>query len=296
MKPHLVNRESFTNTSFGVERHRFPHFLKVWHYHPELELVFLTKGSGTRFIGDSIDHFSPGDIVLIGKNLPHMWLSDKEYFEKSSGLISESIVIHFRDNFLGDSFFEVPEMASISKLLEKSKYGIRFLDTSAELKNLIYHIPEEKGFTKTIRFLEILNLLAKHPKYALLGNKVYTNTKDQPDNKNFIKVYEHVFKNFNKEITLDDVAGIAHMNPSAFSRSFKRFNNKTFSRYLNEIRIGYACKLLIEEKYSITYICYESGFNYLSNFNRQFKAITGTTPSNYLDLFRKNQHSDIKQE
>ncbi|MDO5977882.1 AraC family transcriptional regulator [Flavivirga spongiicola] len=287
MKLHLLNRDSLKYTSFSTEKHSFPYFLKVWHYHPELELVFSQKGSGTRFVGDSIEQFNTGDIVLIGKNLPHMWLSDKVYFEASPKLISESIVFHFKEDFLGDVFFKTPEMVSIAKLIERSKYGIKFLNTDKKIALLIAETLNKKGFDKMWKFLKILDLLSKHSDYELLASKGYVDTNDLQDNKNFTKVYEYIFKNFNSKINLNSVAKIAHMNASAFSRSFKRLNHKPFSRYLNEIRIGYACKLLLEEKYSITFICYESGYNNLSNFNRQFKLITGTTPSNYLTL-RKN--------
>ena len=287
MKLHLLNRENLKHTSFNIERHVYPHFLKLWHYHPELELVLSIKGSGTRFVGDSIEPFGPNDIVLIGKNLPHMWLSDKAHFETSSQLISESIVFHFREDFLGEAFFEAPEMIIISKLIERAKYGIKFFNVDKKVILLITKTLHKKGFDKTMKFLKILNLLARHSDYKLLASKGYVDTNDILDNKNFTKVYEYVFNNFNTKITLESIAKIAHMNPSAFSRSFKRMHQKTFTRYLNEIRIGYACKLLMEEKDSISFICYESGYNNLSNFNRQFKIITGTTPGNYITL-RKN--------
>ncbi len=294
MKLHLLNREGLVNTSFGIEKHAYPYFLKVWHYHPELELVLSQKGRGTRFVGDNIEQFYDGDIVLIGKNLPHMWLSDKAHFEESSNLVSKSIVFHFKEDFLGASFFETPEMIAISKLLERSKYGIKFLNTNKKITHLIADILNKKGFYKTLKFLEILNLLAKHSEYKLLASEGYIDTNDLQDNKNFTKVYEYIFKNFNTKINLNSVAKIAHMNPSAFSRSFKRLNNKTFSRYINEIKIGYACKLIIEKKYSITYICYESGYNSLSNFNRQFKLITSTTPSGYISLHNNKSTSNLE--
>ena len=283
MKLHLLNREGNSNNSFGVERHRFSHFLKMWHYHPELELIYSIEGSGTRFVGDNIQQFRNGDVVLIGKNLPHMWLSDKEYFEENSKLVSESIVFHFKEDFLGSSFFETPEMYAIAKLFEKATYGIQFLNPSEKLyKKIKKALKKKKGFQRTLVLLQILHLLAEHQEVELLASKGYVETTNLKSNRNFTKVYEYIFKNFHKDISLNKVAELAHMNPAAFSRSFKRIHQKTFSRYLNEIRIGYACKLLTENKYPITTICFESGYNNLSNFNRQFRSITNRSPTEFL--------------
>ncbi len=291
MKLHLLNRDSLLNSSFRVEKHSYTSFLKVWHYHPELELVLSQKGSGTRFVGDSIEQFKEGDIVLIGKNLPHMWLSDKNNPKVAPKLVSESIVFHFKEDFLGPTFFENPEMIPIAKLIERSKHGIKFLNTNKKITQLIIKTLNKKGFNKTMKFLNVLNLLAKHSDYELLASKGYINSDTIQDYNSLTKVYEYIFKNFKTKIDLDSIAQIAHMNPSSFSRCFKRLNNKTFSKYLNEIRIGYACKLLMEEKYNITYICFESGYNNLSNFNRQFKLITGNTPSGYIALRKGNSNN-----
>jgi AraC-like DNA-binding protein len=284
MKLHLLNREGLSNNSFGVEKHSFSHFLKMWHYHPELELIYSIEGSGTRFVGDNIEQFNNGEIVLIGKNLPHMWLSDKEYFEEDSKLRSRSIVFHFKEDFLGTPFFEIPEVYSIQKLFKNAKYGIKFNNPSNKLYKNIKKALNKKGFERTLTLLQILHLLAEHQDYDLLASKGYVDNTDLKSTKNFTKAYEYIFKNFHTDITLTKVAELAHMNPTAFSRSFKRIHQKTFSRYLNEIRIGYACKLLTENRYPITTICYESGYNNLSNFNRQFKSITGRNPSEFLSV------------
>jgi len=284
MKLHLLNREGNSNNSFCVEKHSFTHFLKMWHYHPELELIYSIEGSGTRFVGDNIEQFKNGDIVLIGKNLAHMWLSDKEYFEENSKLKSKSIVFHFKEDFLGAPFFEIPEVYSIHKLFKNATYGIKFLNPSKKLYKNIKKSLHKNGFERTLALLKILHLLSEHQDYELLSSKGYVENTDLKSNKNFTKVYEHIFKNFHNDISLNKVAELAHMNPAAFSRSFKRIHQKTFSKYLNEIRIGYACKLLIENRYPITTICFESGYNNLSNFNRQFKSITGRNPSEFLSI------------
>ena len=287
MKLHLLDRSSLKNSSLKVKNNRYPYFLKIWHYHPELELVVILKSTGTRFIGDCIEKFEEGDLMIIGKNLPHMWLNDDEYFNESSNLIAEAIAIHFKENFLGYPFFTIPEMTHILELFKKAKYGIKFMNVDKKLINNIKDLLNETGFEQIIKFIEILNVLAKHPKYKLLASEGYINSIHKNENKNLDKIYEYIFNNFNKPINLNTVAEIAHMNPSAFSRFFKRVNRKTFSKYINEIRIGYACKLLIENKHNITTVCYESGFNNISNFNRQFKAIKNMSPSDYLKHYNK---------
>lgn len=282
MKPHLISRDNLENNSFMITKHSEPSFLKVWHYHRELELVLTLKSTGTRFVGDSIKKFIEGDVVLIGENLPHMWVNDDCYFEANSNLIAEDIVIHFREEFLGKDFFETKEMKPIYQLLTKAKYGIKFINLSLEIPKKIKSISSRNEFERTLELLHILNSLAHHKNYEVLSSEGYIKTFNKTKNVTLDNTYEYIFENFNRPISLEDVANVANMNPSAFSRYFKRVNRKTFSRYLNEVRIGYACNQLIEQKGNITSICYDSGFNNISNFNRQFKKITQKSPSEYL--------------
>ncbi|MCF7567874.1 AraC family transcriptional regulator [Sabulilitoribacter arenilitoris] len=283
MRLHLLDRSTKLNDfSFSIRNNRYPNFLKIWHYHPEFELVTILKSSGTRFIGDNIEQFNVGEVVLIGKNLPHMWLNDKEYFQENTKLEAQAIAIHFKENFLGKSFFNIPEMSVIKKMFENAKYGVKFTGDLSLAIRWIKKIETLKGFDKTIALLKILNLLANHKDYKLLSSMGFVNSFKKTGRTNLVEVYEYIIKNFKERITLNDVANIACMNPTAFSRVFKRVNRKTFSEYLNEVRVGYACKLLMEEKYNISEICFESGFNNISNFNRQFKKTTGYSPTNYI--------------
>ncbi|QOD61987.1 AraC family transcriptional regulator [Polaribacter haliotis] len=281
MKLHLLDR-STNNTAISVRINSYPNFLKIWHYHPELELVTILKSKGTRFIGDSIKKFQPKDVVLIGKNLPHMWLNDANYFEENSKLKAEAISVHFKENFLGDSFLDLPEMKSISQLFEKAKQGIYFKNVPKKLRQDIKALTTSSDFYKTHQFIDILHKLSNHKSYKLLASSGYINSLQKEDSTLSNQVIGYIFKNFNQEISLSSVAQIANMNTAAFSRSFKRVHRKTFSKYVNEIRIGYACKLLQENELNIATIGYESGFNNLSNFNRQFKKIKNISPSSYL--------------
>ena len=283
MKLHLLDRSAkLSNTSFSVRNNCYPNFLKIWHYHPEFELVTILKSTGTRFIGDNIEQFNVDEIVLIGKNLPHMWLNDKDYFKENSKLEAQAIAIHFKQDFAGETFLNMPEMNAIKKMFENAQYGIRFFGDLTLAIKWIKNLDNLSGFNKTISFFKILNLLANHQDYKLLSSSGFINSFKKTGRTNLAKVYEYIIKNFKEHITLNDVANIACMNPTAFSRLFKRVNRKTFSAYLNEVRVGYACKLLIEEKYNITEICFESGFNNISNFNRQFKKTTSYSPTQYI--------------
>ncbi|AWG22026.1 AraC family transcriptional regulator [Flavobacterium faecale] len=288
MKLHLLDRSNLNDSSFTTKLNDYPYFLKIWHYHPELELVVILKSEGSCFVGDSIEKFEVADIILIGENLPHMWLNDEDYFQQNPDESAKAIAIHFKKDYLGSSFFETPEMNHILDLFNRAKLGLKFLNVNQNLIVDIQNMLDKKGFEKTMSFINILNDLAKHQETKSLASHGFVNSFKETKNETQDKVQAYIFKNFNKPITLEEVAQIAHMNTSAFSRFFKRLNRKNFSRYLSEIRIGYACKLLLEDKSNITTICYECGFNNISNFNRQFKLIMNCTPSIYVKEHKKD--------
>ncbi|MCL6268226.1 AraC family transcriptional regulator [Flagellimonas myxillae] len=281
MKLQFVDRSSLKDNSFSVKHNHYPYFLRLWHYHPELELVYISKSEGTRFIGDSIERFRGDEVFLLGANLPHMWLNDERYFGETSDLFAEAYSIHFRQDFLGGEFFNAPELKQINDLVLLSQQGIKFDDLDIAIKQDIMDLVDKRPFEKLISLFAILHALSKHPKKTLLASKGYLNTFKGQQGHGMDKTYEFIFKNFNKSITLNEVAEVASMNPSAFSRFFKKVNRKTFKEYLNELRVGYACKLISEDRHNITRICFESGYNNISNFNRQFKRITGKSPSQY---------------
>lgn len=286
MKLHLLDR-SHTTSAISVRKNSYVNFLKIWHYHPELELVIVLKSKGTRFIGDSIEKFQPRDVVLIGENLPHMWLNDPKYFQEDESLKAEAVAIHFKEDFLGNTFLQLPEIKPIVSLFKKAEQGIQFRNVPDVLIQSIIKLNDETDFNKTHQFIGILHQLALHDDFNLLASSGYVASLRLEESELSNKVIAFIFNNFNKEIDLKTVADIVNMNPSAFSRSFKRVHRKTFSKYVNEIRIGYACKLLIENELNVAAIAYESGFNNLSNFNRKFKMIKHMSPSAYLKKHSK---------
>ncbi len=282
MKPFLLEKAA-QESSFLVSNHKYSHFLDKWHYHPELELCFIQKSTGIRFIGDNIEKFQPNEIVLLGKNIPHRWLNDPAYFEEGSKLIAEATVIHFKEDFLGEDFFSLPEMGNISLLLERAKRGIVFLDEkiTKKTKKLLLNLRGLHGMEKIQCMLQVLHLLSGVQNFKLLSSDGFAESFQQKGNRKLDKVYAYILKNFQDDVSQKEAATIANMSASAFSRFFKKHNNKTFVTYLLQVRIGFACKLLMENQKSVSAICYESGFRSMSNFNKQFKQITGINPTDY---------------
>lgn len=286
MKLHLLDRSSIVDRSLTVSHNLYQNFLRIWHFHVEFELVVIIQSSGMRFVGDNIEKFDVGDIVLIGKNVPHMWLNDDKYFEKDSSLEAEAISVHFKKDFLGPDFLNVPEMQPISNLLHRAEQGVKFLNADENVINELKLLVNLDPTAQIIKIIEILSLLSKHKEYQLLSSSGFLNSFHKTENRRLDKIYEYVFENFNSPIGSGDVAKIVGMNKSAFSRFFKKTHRKPFTKYLNEIRIGYACKLLLENNESITSIAFLSGFNNISNFNRQFKMIKGKSPSSYFNYHK----------
>ena len=252
-----------------------------------MELVLILESTGTRFIGDSVSKFCAGEIILLGPDLPHMWLNDPEYFKPNSSLKARAIAIHFTKDFLGKDFFYKTEFQKINQLLRKAELGLKFNNINQKLLDRLKTLDQFSSFERTLRFLEILNALS-YESFSQISSSTYLKNIQSSKNQELNKVYEYIFKNFKNQIALEDVASLIPMNTSAFSRFFSKVHKKSFTRYLNEIRIGYACKMLMEQYYPITIICFESGFNSLSNFNKQFKIITGKTPSEYANYHSSN--------
>jgi AraC-like DNA-binding protein len=287
MKPQLLKISNPADTSFNLMRLDAPFFPTPWHYHPEIELVLMLESTGKKYVGSSITDFEPGDLCLIGGLLPHYYKSDEEYHKNNEELRARSIVCHFNFDFVGTPFWEAPESFAIKALLERSKRGIQFSsETSKKVEDRLRKLSEVEGMSRLLLFLEILDELAKSKDIEYLTTDPIQ-IRNEVDSDLIKKVLEHVSENFQNQIMLDDVAQLANMSESAFSRYFKKRTRKTFSNFLTEIRIEYACKLLQNDKMSISQIAFDSGFYNLSNFNRQFKSIKKITPlayrMNYLD-------------
>lgn len=285
LEKNIENRIS----SFTVLELIESHFDPNWHFHPHYQLFTVIEGSGTRFIGDSIQHFEEGDTVFLGPNIPHLWRSDKPYFEHNSELKAHGIVVYFTEDFLGNDFFQKPEMVQLQHFLKNGLRGLEFNgDTRQYLIDELKGLTRSSGFEAIIKLLTILNNLSKSSEFEYITSLGYTNTHKISETERMQKVHEYVIKHFKEEIRLSEISEMVNMTESAFCRYFKNRTNKTFSDFVSEIRIGHACKLLSQDKQSIAQICFDSGFNTLSNFNKQFKEVVGKTPSEYQKLQMKS--------
>ncbi|AWV99659.1 AraC family transcriptional regulator [Arcticibacterium luteifluviistationis] len=285
MKPQLLKISTPSDYSFNLFDQEADYFPTPWHYHPEVEIVFMQKSVGEKYIGSSITDFEPGDLAMIGSYLPHYYKNSSEYYEKDSGLRAKSLVIHFNEDFLGASFLDAPENHLLKQLLDNCKRGLQFGKRFVEeLEDDLTTLSEKEGMPRLLSLLAILNKMSKTKDFKFLtSDPIYLN--NHVDSDRIKKVFEYVMQNFQQDIKLNDIAGLASMSESAFSRYFKKRTRKTFSTFLTEIRIEHACKLLQKDKHSVSEVSYESGFNNLSNFNRQFKSVKSTTPLSYRSRF-----------
>ncbi len=262
------------------------HFDPVWHAHSEYQLFVVLEGTGTRFIGDNIRAFHPGELTFTGPHLPHLWRSDDAYFEKAHHLNISGIVIYFNEQFLGDHIMEKEEMAVVKKLFTRSMRGLEFFGAKKQqVIRMMQELTQMQGVMSVMQLLSILDILSVTKEYHYISGKSYENIFDDHETHRINTVYEYVIKNFRQKILVNDLAELLHMTPTSFSRYFTMKNNKPFSKFVSEIRIKHACKLLIETDDSISAICYDCGFNTLSNFNEQFREIMLKTPAQYKKEF-----------
>ncbi|MFP4094516.1 MAG: AraC family transcriptional regulator [Cyclobacteriaceae bacterium] len=290
MKPKQLTRKSMAHESFSVSRQLLPRFLNMWHFHEEIEIVYIVRSEGTKFIGDSITKFLEGDLVMIGSCLPHLWLNSQQYFESNEGK-AESISIHFHPHCFGKAFFDIPEMARLNRLLQESQLGLEIKGPMKEkIVQKMENLVNQKESYRFLSLIDLLLMIAEAPDKTPLSSLSFMESYQRNSSSRLDKIYEFILNHFKEDINLEMVAEVVSMNPSAFSRYFKQATNKTFVQYLNEVRIGYACKKLIyDTDKNVSEIGYESGFNNISNFNKQFKKITKQTPSQYL-LAHSNGH------
>ena len=288
MKPLLEKSIESLNQSFLVKKLQESFFDPNWHFHPHYQLFTVIKGTGTRFIGDDIRHFEEGDTVFLGPNMPHLWRSDRNYFEKESQLKTEGIVVYFKEDFLGTDFFEKPEMFDIKSFLKNSERGLDITGKmGAEIVIDLNELLGLTGFEGISKLLNILHKLSVTNDYQYISSSNYTNTHKISETERMRIVHEYVLKHFKENINLSTVASLSNMTEAAFCRYFKSRTNKTFSDFVKEIRIGNACKMLQDENKSISQTCYESGYNTVSNFNNQFKSLKGVSPLQYQKLYRR---------
>ncbi|MFW6277556.1 MAG: AraC family transcriptional regulator [Prolixibacteraceae bacterium] len=279
----LLEKVNLSNIySFNVEHITLPYFVSKWHYHHEHEIILMIRGKGTGFIGNGLTSFSPGTMAMIGAHTPHVWLCYQNYYQNNPDLMAEAIVIKFRGSFLGNTLIELPGAVRIKALFEKAKHGILFEGSEFDLiKEKLKNMPKLDDFDRILLLLEALNLFSKTTNSSIVSATLPGGLQNEKEFSKTDKILKFITSNFNRKITIEEVAEVANLSPTSFCRYFKSKTLKPFTLFVNEIRVEYAAKLLIETNRSVSEICYESGFNQLSNFYKQFADFKQMTPKQY---------------
>ena len=284
MKALFEKIEPVFGNSFTIRR--FDHAPDVnkpsWHFHPEYEIVYISNGRGKRHIGDHISYFEDGDLIFMGPNLPHFGFTEELYEEHSE------IVVQMKEDFLGEAFLQKPEMAAIQQLFQRSRQGLSFGgETRRRVGRRLEEVMKMGHFERLLELLSILQELAHSEEYEMLNANGFAVEVNAQDQDRMESVFGYVGENFQEDANLDEAARRVNMTVPAFCRYFKKLTRKTFSQFVNEYRITHACRLLADDNLTIAGVSFESGFNNLSHFNRQFKNITGFSPRDYRQNIKK---------
>ncbi|QRR02975.1 AraC family transcriptional regulator [Dyadobacter sandarakinus] len=287
-KPQLESLNHSSGASFLVNNFVLEKFTVPYHFHPEFELTLIIAGKGKRYVGKNMQDFGPGDLVLLGADLPHCWKSEGE---EEPDAHAESIVVQFEKDFLGRAFFDKPELTQVNNLLKTSSCGICFqkntADTAAE--KMAQLAREEGAFRKMMLLLDILDFLARSDEYVLLDHSETVARQLSSDKERINKAMGYIVENFRSNIVLKEVAAVVSMSPNAFCRYFKKASGKTFFETVIDYRINFAVQQLLSTEKAVSDIALESGFNDVSHFYKLFRKRMKVSPLSY----RKNFHRGL---
>ncbi|RRH93115.1 AraC family transcriptional regulator [Mesorhizobium tamadayense] len=285
MGPDLEVIQIRPGESFAVRWHGYPYHTVRWHFHPEYELHQIVATTGRYFVGDFIGEFEIGNLVLTGPNLPHNWISE----------VPESVplrcrLIQFSEEFIGGAISTFPELGAISPLLDLSRRGVLFgKGVSQQVMPLMAEITHAYGVHRISLFMSIMEALSRESAPRVLASENYL-----PDPSGYMsagmnQALAYIRENLTHPFNEGDLAAIAGQTPSAFSRSFRKHTGMSLLQYIKRLRINLACQILMsDEQAQISDVCFEVGFNNLSNFNRQFLAEKGMPPSQFRRLVADN--------
>ncbi len=258
-----------------------------WHFHPEFELIWNISGTGTRFVGDSVDTYLPGDMILIGPNVPHCWQSNCS----EVGQDSELMVIQFKANCLGEGFLQLPEAGLISRLLANASKGLEITgETSSRIAKQLGFLYQQQSMDRLLSLVKVLDQIASSDDAKVLTTPEYDLHSDinNTNLRRIENIYCYVRTNLGEDINQTEIANKVGLTTQGFSRFFKKYTGLTFVKFVNNLRINEACRLLIRENYDVTQIAYMCGYQNISNFNRRFQEIKGLTPSDFRNAYRQD--------
>lgn len=289
MKPLLIDKKLLTEGAVSIKEIDLPHLDAPFHFHNAYEIVLILESVGRRVVGDNIEDFTDGDLVLMGPDLPHLWYNEKQYYRHDSSLRVRSIVVYFRLDWLNETLLKFSEFNSLEKLHKNVSRGIKIYGkTKKKIQKIIIKLAKSNGLKRIIQVLTILDMVAKSEEYECLASEGYVNSYSETDIERIDKIYQYVINNYTEKITLKEASDTVNMTPNAFCRYFKTRTQKTFTRFVNEVRIGYACKLLYNDNLSISEICYQCGFNNITNFNKNFRTFTKMSPSDFRSRMKRH--------
>ena len=287
MKPfyELINYPA--NSSLVIRCNYFPHFSVPLHYHDENEIVYVIKSFGKKFVGDVVESFSPGDLTFFGSRLPHFYMNDQSFYSGDPNLFCQAIVLQFPENYFPESQLQLPEFAAVKKLLNRSFAGLNFSGETAEIAGVMLdQALHTTGMERHLVFVKLIDFLG-NASFRPIASPGYALRTPHLGEDRMLKITKYTTRNCTQDITIEQVASVAGMNSTAFCRYFKQKTGKTFVVFLNELRIGHACRFLSHGAQPIQNISEEAGFNNISNFNRQFRKITGKSPKEYREMYRE---------
>jgi len=285
MKPALEHLPKEKEESFVVKYFDYNYYPTPWHYHPEYEIVLVTESTGRRLIGDHVCDFEPGNLAFIGSNLPHIYRNDEKYYEPKSSLRARSIVIHFSETSLGNDFLSLPEAKPLLNLLQQSAKGFDVNgNTNVSISNQLEKIVGLQGMRRWLCLLEILYTIAESKDLTPIC-KTSVIGKNEKESERLCLVFDWILHNYERDLRVTEAAELCNMSTNAFSRFFSLRTRKTFSAYVTNLRLNKAARLLTEKELSVSDVCYDCGFNNISNFNRQFLKQYKVNPLQYRKAF-----------
>lgn len=280
--------KSFNESNFSsvyAKRKKAPYFGVNWHFHDEFELMYIMKGEGVRVVGDRMDYFNKEELVFLGSGVPHVFKNDKNASQNEV----DYIVVKFNRIIGGQDLFKIPELAPINRFLKRAGKGLIFSDTTVmKLKKQLIKLAKSKNEDRIILLLKVLKILSAQEDYNELSTDTFLLKNTSAGEDRTKKVINYISENYNKNISLEDLASISYMTTNSFCRYFKNRTGKTAFQFIREFRINKACQMLINGEKNISQICFDTGFNSLSSFNRVFKSLKHISATEY-----KSKYSNL---
>lgn len=295
LKPTFEALQATDSQSFLVRNFQQEAFRAPYHFHPELELTLILRGQGKRYVGNRMDAFEAGDLVLLGSNLPHCWKTESGDTTPDS---AAAIVIQFPPGFLGEDFLTRPELSGIRQLLQRAENGLRFTGQTRDIAagQIQALLTERGGFEKMIALLEMLEMLSRSAAFEILAPQPMTANIHREDQQRMGEVFAYVVDHFRGGVSLAEAARVAGLSPNAFCKYFKRITRKTFMETVIGYRLNYAAQQLVQTDQPVSAVCFDSGFGDISHFNKTFKAKMHLSPLHYRKKFVRDIQSLAREE